>query len=97
MCIQTTGKFLVHTLSSSKIQPNLFLYQNRLSHKSMFFHCVLWDSLDGIEDRYILEGQLGKGSFGEVCLCREIATGDMYAAKIIDLKQVHYRVGWSCK
>ena len=49
-------------------------------------------SLDGIGDRYVIEGQLGKGTFGEVRLCREISTGDMYAAKIIDLKQVHYRV-----
>ncbi len=51
-------------------------------------------SLDGIEERYILEGHLGSGTFGEVRLCREIATGDMYAAKIIDLKQIHYRVAF---
>lgn len=39
-----------------------------------------------------MEGQLGKGNFGEVKLCREISTGDMYAAKIIDLRQVQHRV-----
>lgn len=55
---------------------------------------MIRDSLDGIEERYILEGHLGSGTFGEVRLCREIATGDMYAAKIIDLKQIHYRVGF---
>ena len=39
-----------------------------------------------------MEGPLGKGNFGEVKLCRELSTGDMYAAKIIDLRQVMYRV-----
>ena len=48
--------------------------------------------LDGIEEKYTLEGILGKGSFGEVRLCRERSTGTMYAAKIIDLKTIHNRV-----
>lgn len=48
--------------------------------------------MDGIEEKYTLEGALGKGSFGEVRLCRERSTGTMYAAKIIDLKTLHNRV-----
>lgn len=48
--------------------------------------------MDGIEDKYIIEGGLGRGSFGEVKLCRERTSGNMYAAKIIDLKKIHNRV-----
>lgn len=62
-------------------QEYAFLSDAQFSHR-----------LDGFEDRYRMEGQLGKGNFGEVKLCREISTGDMYAAKIIDLRQVMYRV-----
>lgn len=79
--------------SISKIPPSHVVFQNPSFLKSIHSFIIFsLSSLDDIEDRYFLEGQLGKGTFGEVRLCREIATGDMYAAKIIDLKQVHYRV-----
>ena len=42
--------------------------------------------------KYIIEGGLGKGSFGEVKLCRERSSGNMFAAKIIDLKRIRNRV-----
>ena len=48
--------------------------------------------MDGIEEKYIIEGGHGKGSFGEVKLCRERSSGNMYAAKIIDLKRIRNRV-----
>ena len=53
--------------------------------------------MDGIEEKYIIEGGLGKGSFGEVKLCRERSSGNMYAAKIIDLKRIRNRVCLVCK
>ena len=91
-CLPATSRIRMLTPSFSKILRRRWASQILSFLKSVFVLKSIIVSLDGIEERYILEGHLGSGTFGEVRLCREIATGDMYAAKIIDLKQIHYRV-----
>lgn len=93
------------SLNASASKVHAFIFQdpskplqvtNSLISQEYFSFLSLpyfFSRLDGFEDRYRMEGPLGKGNFGEVKLCRELSTGDMYAAKIIDLRQVMYRVG----
>lgn len=87
---ESTHAFLFQDPSIPLRIADSFLSQE---YEFIFNHFVsLTDSITRFEDKYLIEGYLGKGSYGEVKLCKDRLTGIAYAVKIIDLKKSQRRV-----